>query len=175
MLLAPNSACRLLLHHCKFLKFDMSFSGVGFDCMRLILCIIIVQFTMYFHHCTYPHPPIGSEVLDPGEHIIPDDSLLLLTYRDQHSLYPNVKPHQFALRQEQPLIGISSCLLGINCRYDGGSKCQNVEAIVRSCSTVSFCPEQLGGLSTPREPASIREYSGKIKVLGNLTSVDVTV
>ena len=50
-------------------------------------------------------------------------------------------------------VAISACLLGTPCRYDGGSA--RCEAVCRHArfSAVSLCPEQLGGLSTPRPPA----------------------
>jgi len=56
----------------------------------------------------------------------------------------------------------SACLLGINCRYDGKSE-PNKKVIELSKKEVLIpvCPEQLGGLPTPREPA---EQKGK-KVL----------
>lgn len=48
-------------------------------------------------------------------------------------------------------IMISACLLGICCRYDGGSKpCSEAMALMRMHEIVPVCPEQLGGLSTPR-------------------------
>ena len=51
---------------------------------------------------------------------------------------------------------ISACLLGIHCRYDGGhSLCSDLLAFVTSVNFIPFCPEQLGGLSTPRPPADI--------------------
>lgn len=51
---------------------------------------------------------------------------------------------------------ISACLLGINCRYDGGSNIQTewLEAL-QEHNLVPVCPEQLGGLTTPRTPAEI--------------------
>ena len=56
-------------------------------------------------------------------------------------------------------VAISACLLGSPCRYDGGSS--RTGAICRLASapgvrTVAVCPEQLGGLSTPRTPAERR-------------------
>ncbi len=53
---------------------------------------------------------------------------------------------------------ISACLLGINCRYDGRSKRHDgVISRFAGESLVPICPEQLGGLLTPRERA---EQSG---------------
>ena len=49
---------------------------------------------------------------------------------------------------------ISACLLGIPCRYDGASKPQSwVEKLAERHELVPVCPEQLGGLPTPRDPA----------------------
>jgi len=48
----------------------------------------------------------------------------------------------------------SACLLGVNCRYDGKTK-PNIKVINLSKNSilVPVCPEQLGGLSTPRMPS----------------------
>ena len=52
---------------------------------------------------------------------------------------------------------ISACLLGSCCRYDGASKAHPLAAALAECHTlVPVCPEQLGGLPTPRPPAERR-------------------
>lgn len=49
---------------------------------------------------------------------------------------------------------VSACLLGVRCRYDGASKPHPlVEELAKRHTLVPVCPEQLGGLSTPRPPA----------------------
>ena len=49
---------------------------------------------------------------------------------------------------------ISACLLGCCCRYDGASKVHPLaEALAQHYDLVPVCPEQLGGLPTPRPPA----------------------
>ena len=55
---------------------------------------------------------------------------------------------------------ISACLLGCRCRYDGASKpLPWIAALAERHTLVPVCPEQLGGLSTPRPPAERRgEY-----------------
>ncbi|MHC5229454.1 2-thiouracil desulfurase family protein [Enterococcus sp. LJL99] len=54
------------------------------------------------------------------------------------------------------MIGISACLGGICCRYDGGSKgIKELEELVAEQKALMVCPEVLGGLSTPRDPAEI--------------------
>ena len=46
---------------------------------------------------------------------------------------------------------VSACLLGINCRYDGKNAYnKHVAAMVRNKHIIFACPEQLGGLTTPR-------------------------
>lgn len=49
---------------------------------------------------------------------------------------------------------ISACLLGVRCRYDGqGQGLGAAEALLARCEPIPVCPEQLGGLPTPRTPA----------------------
>ncbi|NIA23429.1 MAG: DUF523 domain-containing protein [Proteobacteria bacterium] len=53
-------------------------------------------------------------------------------------------------------IMVSACLLGIKCRYDGKNKRNtNVIEYCKDAVIIPFCPEQLGGLSTPRIKATI--------------------
>jgi len=50
-----------------------------------------------------------------------------------------------------PPILVSACLLGVRCRYDGGTKpVERVIELSKRFTLVPVCPEQLGGLSTPR-------------------------
>lgn len=54
------------------------------------------------------------------------------------------------------MVIVSACLLGVNCRYDGKSKAdEELIARLRAEGLVPVCPEQLGGLPTPRPPAEI--------------------
>ena len=49
---------------------------------------------------------------------------------------------------------ISACLLGARCRYDGASKEHpEVLKLAERHTLVPVCPEQLGGLPTPRTPS----------------------
>lgn len=53
-------------------------------------------------------------------------------------------------------IVISACLLGHNCKYNGGNnRCESVLRYVQGREVIAVCPEQLGGLPTPRCPAEI--------------------
>ncbi len=48
----------------------------------------------------------------------------------------------------------SACLLGIKCRYDGKSKPRkSVIKLAKKEILIPVCPEQLGGLPTPRQPS----------------------
>ena len=49
---------------------------------------------------------------------------------------------------------ISACLLGFPCRYDGAGKADaRLQALAKTRRLIPVCPEQLGGLPTPRPPA----------------------
>ena len=49
---------------------------------------------------------------------------------------------------------VSACLLGIECRYKGdGCPCEGIKALAERHTLIPVCPEQLGGLATPRPPA----------------------
>jgi len=57
---------------------------------------------------------------------------------------------------------VSACLLGEKCRYDGqGSSCPLLLEKLRGRPVIAACPEQLGGLGTPRKPAEISGGDGK--------------
>jgi uncharacterized protein YbbK (DUF523 family) len=52
------------------------------------------------------------------------------------------------------VIIVSACLADVHCRYDGGEKpCEAVIRLVAEGKAIPVCPEQLGGLPTPRLPA----------------------
>ena len=51
---------------------------------------------------------------------------------------------------------VSACLLGKNCKYNAGNNLnQSVLDFIEGHEVIGVCPEQLGGLSTPRLPAEI--------------------
>jgi len=51
---------------------------------------------------------------------------------------------------------VSSCLAGLNCKYNGeNNKNDDILRFIKEKNTILVCPEQLGGLSTPRIPAEI--------------------
>ncbi len=54
------------------------------------------------------------------------------------------------------MILISACLVGIDCRYNGeGNLVPELKKLVEKGMAIPVCPEQLGGLTTPREPCEI--------------------
>lgn len=53
------------------------------------------------------------------------------------------------------MVAVSWCLCGRECRYDGTAKPDVQAAALAEKGAVCICPELLGGLSIPREPAEI--------------------
>ena len=54
---------------------------------------------------------------------------------------------------------VSACLIGMNCRYNGEVKeNKNIVELLhrKGVHLVPVCPEQMGGLATPRDPAEIQ-------------------
>ena len=55
---------------------------------------------------------------------------------------------------ERPRMLVSACLLGVACRYDGrGQAIPRLNELLAACEVIPVCPEQLGGLPTPRTPS----------------------
>ena len=53
-------------------------------------------------------------------------------------------------------IAVSACLLGENCKYNGGNNYnEKVMEFVKGHEVIGVCPELLGGLPVPRKPAEI--------------------
>ncbi|MFU0833819.1 MAG: DUF523 domain-containing protein [Oscillospiraceae bacterium] len=51
---------------------------------------------------------------------------------------------------------VSACLLGVNCRYNGtGCANDKVLELRKQHNLIPVCPEQLGGLPTPRDPVEL--------------------
>lgn len=51
---------------------------------------------------------------------------------------------------------VSACLLGVNCKYNGGNnRSEKLLAFLEGHEVVPVCPEVLGGLPIPRPPAEI--------------------
>ena len=53
-------------------------------------------------------------------------------------------------------IMVSGCLMGCECRYKGDHcKCEGLIDLAEKHTLIPICPEQMGGLATPRDPAEI--------------------
>ena len=51
---------------------------------------------------------------------------------------------------------VSACLLGENCKYNGGNNySKKVVEFLKGHEVTAVCPEMLGGLGVPRKPAEI--------------------
>lgn len=75
---------------------------------------------------------------------------------------------------------VSACLIGLETRYDGShQRSEHVVEEIRKGYFIPLCPEQLGGLPTPREPAFIKGgdglqvLKGRARVI-NKGGIDVT-
>lgn len=87
------------------------------------------------------------------------------------------------MTQPIPLQGpilVSACLAGRACRFDGSdNRDEQVRALVESGRAVLVCPEEDGGLGTPRPPAEIQGGDGASVLAGDARvvtdrGVDVT-
>lgn len=66
---------------------------------------------------------------------------------------------------------VSACLAGVKCRWDGEARpCQKVVELVKQGKAIPVCPEQLGGLTTPRAPAEQKEDEVFTKTGENVTT-----
>jgi len=65
------------------------------------------------------------------------------------------------------VIVVSACLIGLPTRYDGRSAaCAEVLSRAEDCTLVPVCPEQLGGLPTPRPPHYCQRGTGRDVLAG---------
>ncbi|MFA7075785.1 MAG: DUF523 domain-containing protein [Candidatus Izemoplasmatales bacterium] len=72
---------------------------------------------------------------------------------------------------EKNIIAVSACLLGVNCKYNGKNNLNlKVVEYIKGKEVILICPEELGGLSTPRIPSEIQKNGLVI----NKEGIDVT-
>ena len=65
-----------------------------------------------------------------------------------------------------PKILVSACLLGLKTNYKGeGKEIDQLVKLWKEGKVVYVCPEQIGGLTTPREPSEIEEGKSAKDVL----------
>jgi len=76
---------------------------------------------------------------------------------------------------------VSACLAGLKTRYDGRDCCdRKIQRLVAKGKAIPVCPEQLGGLPTPREAVEIRNGNGnevlqdRSIVIGKESGIDYT-
>lgn len=68
---------------------------------------------------------------------------------------------------------VSACFAGINCRYDKRhNRIADIQELVEKGEAVPVCPEVLGGLSTPRNPAEIVGGDGEDVLDGKARVID---
>ena len=71
------------------------------------------------------------------------------------------------------MIAVSSCLAGIECRYNGShSLVEKIKGLVEQNRVLLICPELLGGFSTPRESAEIVGGTGEDVLDGNAKVIE---
>ena len=75
----------------------------------------------------------------------------------------------FALNYDGP-VWVSACLAGRPCRYDGQGKNQSFSSdlneLVKQGKVILGCPEESGGLPTPRPAAEIQNGNGQDVLTG---------
>ena len=78
-----------------------------------------------------------------------------------------------ASAKRRPGIIVSACLTGVRCRYDGGHRLdEKVLMLSMEDEHVPLCPEQMGGLTTPRRPSEIIGGDGDDVLEGRARVVD---
>lgn len=77
---------------------------------------------------------------------------------------------------EKLLLGVSSCLLGKQVRFDGGHKYDSwvVDTLGAYAEYFDLCPEHQCGMSIPREALNLKGSKDSYRMLTNKTLVDYT-
>ena len=58
---------------------------------------------------------------------------------------------------------VSACLCGVNCKYNGDNNYSKYcDDLFKSGKAILICPEQLGGLPTPRVPSEMNNEAEEI-------------
>jgi uncharacterized protein YbbK (DUF523 family) len=81
------------------------------------------------------------------------------------------------MNNENPLVGVSRCLLGDAVRYDGGSKINHVviDKLSKIFTLIPVCPEVEAGLAIPRPPVQLTGNIENPRLTGrDDPSIDVT-
>lgn len=80
------------------------------------------------------------------------------------------------MTQPKLRVGVSSCLLGQEVRYDGGHRRDDllIELLGPRVEWVAVCPEIEIGLGTPRPPIELQEVGGSVRLIMPSTGRDLT-
>lgn len=78
--------------------------------------------------------------------------------------------------RKKPLVGISTCLLGENVRYDGGGKLDRYirDVLGRHVDFIPVCPEVESGMGVPREAMRLVNMNGSTRLMTQRTEKDLT-
>lgn len=79
-------------------------------------------------------------------------------------------------QNDKPRVGISSCLYGASVRFNGNQVRSQWEDsnVAQFFELIPVCPEVGAGLGIPREPVSLKEINGEIRMIGTQSGNDVT-
>lgn len=71
-------------------------------------------------------------------------------------------------KHNKPLVGVSSCLMGMAVRYDGQHKFQATlqELIAPHVQLLPLCPESMAGMGIPRPPVNLIQDGALIRAVG---------
>ncbi len=78
--------------------------------------------------------------------------------------------------QNKPTVGVSACLLGRKCRYNGGDVRDRIVAdlLAKYVNFVPFCPEVGIGLPVPREPIRLVGNADDPQLISEISGEDLT-
>ncbi|HPI41491.1 MAG TPA: DUF523 domain-containing protein [Pseudobdellovibrionaceae bacterium] len=86
-------------------------------------------------------------------------------------LNQNENSNSTSSKTEKNKVIVSACLAGLECRFDYGSNERaHIKSMVEQGLAVPVCPEQLGGLTTPRPAAEQQGDQVFTKAGANVTS-----
>lgn len=70
------------------------------------------------------------------------------------------------------MLVVSACLIGENCKYNGkNNKNEKLLEFLKDKEYITVCPEEMGGLPTPRVPSEIEEGNSGYEVVEGLARV----
>jgi uncharacterized protein YbbK (DUF523 family) len=88
-------------------------------------------------------------------------------------LFQEVKEMGQKDREKTSPMIVSACFAGIHCRFDQRhNRIDAIQRLVRKGRAIPVCPEQMGGLPTPRNPAEIVGGDGDDVLDGRARVVD---